>query len=146
MRTSSCCCGSAVSLARRRCRRTRETPWPSPQEHQTRGSHRCEDTGCATWSEDQAQLPTQGFSLSREAEFPGYYRLIAGTPWAGRYLGQEGGARDARMVLWPAEAVDQLWRPVYQGDGTWTLENMATEQATTATCGARRPTARAGRS
>ncbi|MET9341792.1 RICIN domain-containing protein [Nonomuraea sp. NPDC003804] len=78
-----------------------------------------------------AQAPTQVFRLSAEAEFPGYYRLIAGNPWAGRYLGQEAGARDARMVLWPNEAMDQLWRPVYQGDGTWTLENHATQQVLT---------------
>ncbi|MFG2302477.1 hypothetical protein [Actinacidiphila glaucinigra] len=35
-----------------------------------------------------------------------------------RYLGQEGGRRDARMVLWPDPAVDQHWAPVPQGDGT----------------------------
>ncbi|WP_336213279.1 endonuclease/exonuclease/phosphatase family protein [Nonomuraea sp. LPB2021202275-12-8] len=79
-----------------------------------------------------AQAPTQGFSLTRDAEFPDFYRLIAGNPWNGRYLGQEGGVRDARMVLWPNEAMDQLWRPVYQGDGTWTLHNQRTDQVLTA--------------
>ncbi|MEV8631282.1 RICIN domain-containing protein [Streptosporangium sp. NPDC051023] len=82
-----------------------------------------------------AQLPTQTFRLVRDAEFDGYYRLIAGNPWNGRYLGQEGGARDARIVLWPNEATDQLWRPAYQGDGTWTLQNFATGQVLTAPAG-----------
>ncbi|MEU1393111.1 MULTISPECIES: endonuclease/exonuclease/phosphatase family protein [unclassified Nonomuraea] len=82
-----------------------------------------------------AHLPTQTFSLVRDAEFDGYYRLVAGNPWNGCYLGQEGGVRDARIVLWPNEALDQLWRPAYQGDGTWTLENLATQQLLTAPAG-----------
>lgn len=35
-------------------------------------------------------------------------------------------------MLWPNAAVDQLWRPVPQGDGTWTLENLHTGQLLTA--------------
>ncbi|MFF4763099.1 RICIN domain-containing protein [Streptomyces sp. NPDC001292] len=79
---------------------------------------------------NQANLPTQTFSLAPEPEFPGYYRLIHRA--SGRYLGQESSVRNARMVLWPNEAHDQLWRPVYQGDGTWTLQNLVTEQLLTA--------------
>ncbi|MDX3074828.1 endonuclease/exonuclease/phosphatase family protein [Streptomyces sp. MI02-7b] len=82
---------------------------------------------------NQANVPMQTFSLSPVPEFPGYYRLIhAAAPLAGRYLGQEGGARDARVVLWPTEAADQLWAPVYQGDGTWTLHSYVTGQFLTA--------------
>lgn len=36
------------------------------------------------------------------------------------------------MVLWPTEVADQLWAPVYQGDGTWTLRNYVTGQLLTA--------------
>ncbi|MFG2300284.1 RICIN domain-containing protein [Actinacidiphila glaucinigra] len=78
---------------------------------------------------NQANLPMQTFNLTREPEYPGYYRLVhAAAPLAGRYLGQEGGVRDARMVLWPNESADQLWAPIYQGDGTWILQNYATGQ------------------
>ncbi|MEV7801370.1 endonuclease/exonuclease/phosphatase family protein [Microbispora sp. NPDC088329] len=79
---------------------------------------------------DQANLPAQTFNLSHEPEFPGHYRLIQRT--SGRHLGLEDGARDARAVLRENEAADQLWRPVYQGDGTWTLQNMVTGQLLTA--------------
>ncbi|MCQ4212814.1 endonuclease/exonuclease/phosphatase family protein [Streptomyces longispororuber] len=82
---------------------------------------------------NQANLPAQTFSLSQDPEFPGYYRLFhQQQPYAGYYLGQEGGARDARTVLWQAEAADQLWAPAYQGDGTWLLENFVTHQFLTA--------------
>ncbi|MFJ8431268.1 RICIN domain-containing protein [Kitasatospora sp. NPDC094019] len=78
---------------------------------------------------NRADLPSQTFSLSADPEYPGYYRLFHATaPFAGRYLGQEGDARDARTVLWPNPAVDQLWAPVDQGDGTWTLQNYHTRQ------------------
>ncbi|MEV6978549.1 hypothetical protein [Kitasatospora sp. NPDC093806] len=78
---------------------------------------------------NRADLPSQTFSLSADPEYPGYYRLFhASAPFAGRYLGQEGGARDARTVLWPNAALDQLWAPVDQGDGTWTLQNYVTRQ------------------
>ncbi|WP_134119534.1 endonuclease/exonuclease/phosphatase family protein [Kribbella kalugense] len=79
---------------------------------------------------NQANLPTQTFSLSPEAEFPGYYRLIQQS--TARYLGQEDSVRNARVVLWQTEAEDQLWRPSYQGDGTWTLQNFVTNQLLTA--------------
>ncbi|MEV0381223.1 RICIN domain-containing protein [Nonomuraea sp. NPDC050643] len=82
---------------------------------------------------DQATLPGQTWALAYEPESPGYYRLV--NRQNARYLGQEGGVRDARVVLWPNEAADQLWRPVYQGDGTWTLENMVTDQLLTAVNG-----------
>ncbi|MER5631788.1 RICIN domain-containing protein [Streptomyces nitrosporeus] len=78
---------------------------------------------------DRADLPSQTFSLSPDPESPGYYRLFHRV--SGRYLGQEGGARDARTVLWWGHPEDQLWRPAYQGDGTWTLENRHTGQMLT---------------
>ncbi|NEA49489.1 RICIN domain-containing protein [Streptomyces sp. SID10815] len=83
---------------------------------------------------NQANLPAQTFSLSPDPEFPDYYRLYhARPPYSGRYLGQEGGARNARTVLWPAQAQDQLWAPVPQTDGTWALQNFVTHQFLTAT-------------
>ncbi|MFF2659626.1 endonuclease/exonuclease/phosphatase family protein [Kitasatospora sp. NPDC058032] len=76
-----------------------------------------------------AGIQTQVFNLSPDPEYSGFYRLFhANAPYAGRYLGQEGGARDARTVLWPNAALDQLWQPVPQGDGTWTLQNYVTRQ------------------
>lgn len=46
---------------------------------------------------------SQVFSLTADPEHPGYFRLFhPNAPFAGRYLGQEGGARDARTVLWAA--------------------------------------------
>ncbi|MFF8770777.1 endonuclease/exonuclease/phosphatase family protein [Kitasatospora sp. NPDC015120] len=78
---------------------------------------------------DRANLPSQVFSLTPDPEYPGYYRLFhANAPYSGRYLGQEGAARDARTVLWPNAAPDQLWAPVDQLDGTWTLRNYTTRQ------------------
>ncbi len=72
---------------------------------------------------------SQVFSLSEDPEHPGYFRLFhPHGPFAGRYLGQEGGARDARTVLWASAALDQLWAPAYQGDGTYTLVNRVTRQ------------------
>ncbi|ROQ26493.1 ricin-type beta-trefoil lectin protein [Streptomyces sp. PanSC19] len=83
----------------------------------------------ADQSINQANLPSQVFSLTPDPEYPGYYRLFhANAPYSGRYLGQEGGARDARTVLWPSEAPDQLWAPADQIDGTWTLRNYVTGQ------------------
>ncbi|TYB64769.1 hypothetical protein FXF51_20125 [Nonomuraea sp. PA05] len=82
---------------------------------------------------DPANLPAQTWNLAFEPEFPGYYRLVH--QLSARYLGQEGSVRDARTVLWPNEAADQLWRPVYQGDGTWTLQNLVTDQLLTAVGG-----------
>ncbi|WP_329190789.1 endonuclease/exonuclease/phosphatase family protein [Actinacidiphila glaucinigra] len=75
---------------------------------------------------NQASLPAQQFALTLDPEYPGYYRVMHEADR--RYLGQEGGRRDARMVLWPDPAVDQLWAPVPQGDGTWTLQNYWTQQ------------------
>ncbi|MER6361111.1 endonuclease/exonuclease/phosphatase family protein [Kitasatospora sp. NPDC001527] len=78
---------------------------------------------------NRAGILSQVFSLSPDPEYSGYYRLFhANVPYAGRYLGQEGGARDARTVLWPNPALDQLWQPVPQGDGTWILQNYVTRQ------------------
>ncbi|MFF9376590.1 RICIN domain-containing protein [Streptomyces griseoluteus] len=74
----------------------------------------------------QANLPGQTYSLALDPEYPGYYRVMHEADR--RYLGQEGGRRDARAVLWPDQSVDQLWMPVPQGDGTWTLENYYTHQ------------------
>lgn len=72
---------------------------------------------------------SQVFSLTADPEHPGYYRLFhPHSPFAGRYLGQEGGASDARAVLWPSPALDQLWAPAYQYDGTYTLRNYVTRQ------------------
>ncbi|RNG23535.1 RICIN domain-containing protein [Streptomyces botrytidirepellens] len=72
---------------------------------------------------------SQVFSLTADPEHQGYYRLFhPHAPFAGRYLGQEGGSRDARTVLWPNAAVDQLWVPAYQRDGTYTLRNYHTRQ------------------
>ncbi|MFB6891444.1 endonuclease/exonuclease/phosphatase family protein [Kitasatospora sp. NPDC056327] len=77
----------------------------------------------------RASLPAQVFTLAADPEYPGYYRLFhPGEPFGGRYLGQEGGARDARTVLWPNPAQDQLWAPADQGDGTYTLVNHHTRQ------------------
>ncbi|MGW4798645.1 RICIN domain-containing protein, partial [Nonomuraea sp. NPDC004297] len=72
----------------------------------------------------------QTWSLYAEPEFPGHYRLVSRV--TGDYMGQEGGVRDAPVVQWPHEAADQLWQPVYQGDGTWTLQNLVTGQLLTA--------------
>ncbi|WP_204028054.1 RICIN domain-containing protein [Sinosporangium siamense] len=81
-------------------------------------------------SYSQSQSQSQSWNLYPEPEFPGRYRLVSRL--TGDYMGQEGGASNARVVQWPHEANDQLWRPVYQGDGTWTLENMVTDQMLTA--------------
>ncbi|MEU9336620.1 hypothetical protein AB0D49_26210 [Streptomyces sp. NPDC048290] len=76
---------------------------------------------------------SQTFHLAADPEYPGYYRLIyQDAPFRGHYLGQEGGARDGRIVLWPRSEQDQLWRPAGHGDGTWTLENRVTGQVLTA--------------
>ncbi|KXK60624.1 hypothetical protein AWW66_17855 [Micromonospora rosaria] len=71
----------------------------------------------------------QKWSLIRSGEFPGYYRLM--NLYTGSFMGQEGGAHDARVVQWHLEAMDQLWRPEYQGDGSWTLRNRVTDQLLT---------------
>ncbi|GAA4205986.1 RICIN domain-containing protein [Microbispora amethystogenes] len=78
---------------------------------------------------NRAAVPMQTFSLDVVPEFPGYYRLIAVD--GNSYLGQRDGARDARTVLSPNEETNQLWLPVDQGDGTWTLENMVSHQMLT---------------
>ncbi|MEV0188806.1 endonuclease/exonuclease/phosphatase family protein [Kitasatospora purpeofusca] len=78
---------------------------------------------------NRAGIQTQVFNLLPDPEYSGFYRLhYANAPYVGRYLGQEGAARDARTVLWPSTAPDQLWQPVPQGDGTWTLQNYITRQ------------------
>ncbi|WFE23921.1 RICIN domain-containing protein [Solwaraspora sp. WMMD937] len=77
----------------------------------------------------------QPWWLDESTEFPSYYRLVH--PVTRNFMGQEGGAADASVVQWPHEAADQLWRPDYQGDGTWTLRNMVTRQMLTAVPGAR---------
>ncbi|MEU3567545.1 endonuclease/exonuclease/phosphatase family protein [Kitasatospora sp. NPDC036755] len=78
---------------------------------------------------DRAAIQSQVLSLTPDPEYPGYYRLFHPyAPFAGGYLGQEGGRRDSRVVLWGSPAVDQLWAPVYQGDGTFTLQNYYTHQ------------------
>ncbi|MFD8315723.1 hypothetical protein [Kitasatospora purpeofusca] len=72
---------------------------------------------------------SQVFSLTDDPEHPGFFRLFhPHAPFAGRYLGQEGGARDARTVLWQNAALDQLWARAAQGDGTYTLVNYVTRQ------------------
>ncbi|MER7169285.1 RICIN domain-containing protein [Micromonospora sp. NPDC000207] len=71
----------------------------------------------------------QKWSLVRSGEFPGYYRIV--NLLTGSFMGQEEGARDARVVQWHMEAMDQLWRPEDQGDGTWTLRNKVTDQLLT---------------
>ncbi|MET8540911.1 hypothetical protein ABZW03_09675 [Kitasatospora sp. NPDC004799] len=77
----------------------------------------------------RSNLQSQVLSVTADPEYPGYYRLFHPyAPFAGRYVGQENGARDARMVLWPTASVDQLWSPVYHDDGTFTLQNYATRQ------------------
>ncbi|WP_433411557.1 RICIN domain-containing protein [Microtetraspora malaysiensis] len=80
---------------------------------------------------DAAQV--QSWSLHPEPEFPGYYRLVSRI--SGDYMGQQSGARNAPVVQWGREAADQLWQPVYQGDGTWTLQNFVTDQVLTAVNG-----------
>ncbi|MER6411716.1 RICIN domain-containing protein [Streptomyces humidus] len=75
---------------------------------------------------NQANLPGQTFALARDPEYPDYYRVLHEADR--RYLGQEGGRRDARVVLWPDQSPDQLWAPVDQGDGTWILRNNFTQQ------------------
>ncbi|RAJ39961.1 hypothetical protein K353_03449, partial [Kitasatospora sp. SolWspMP-SS2h] len=70
---------------------------------------------------DRSNPSPRVFSLTYDPEHPGYFRVFHPyAPFAGRYLGQEGGARDARTVLWPNAAPDQLWARAYQGDGTYT--------------------------
>ncbi|MFC5667958.1 hypothetical protein ACFP3U_33960 [Kitasatospora misakiensis] len=78
---------------------------------------------------NRADPSSQVFSLTEDPEHPGFFRLFhPHSPFAGRYLGQEGGAPDARTVLWPSPALDQLWARAYQGDGTYTLVNYRTRQ------------------
>ncbi len=74
----------------------------------------------------QTSLPGQAYTLAADPEYPGYYRVLHEADR--RYLGQEGGRRNAGIVLWPQPSVDQLWAPVDQGDGTWTLRNYYTQQ------------------
>ncbi|GII92974.1 endonuclease/exonuclease/phosphatase family protein [Sinosporangium siamense] len=81
-------------------------------------------------SYSQSQSQSQSWHLWPEPEYPGYYRLR--NRHTGDYMGQEGGAPGARIVQWAHYATDQLWQPIYQGDGTWTLENMVTGQMLTA--------------
>ncbi len=61
---------------------------------------------------------------------PDFYRLM--NLLDGNYMGQEGSARNARVVQWPDRNDDQLWRPDYQDDGTWTLTNAVPGQLLTA--------------
>ncbi|MEU5710016.1 MULTISPECIES: endonuclease/exonuclease/phosphatase family protein [Streptomyces] len=69
------------------------------------------------------------FDLKKSSEHPGYLNLLSKDPkFYNYYLGQEGGQRDGKIVLWKSPALDQLWKPHYQGDGTWSLENYATKQ------------------
>jgi hypothetical protein len=73
------------------------------------------------------------FDLKKSSEYPGYYNLLAkDEKFYNYYLGQEGGQRDAKLVLWKEPDLDQLWKPTYEGDGTWTLENYKTKQYLTA--------------
>ncbi|WP_431946292.1 hypothetical protein [Actinacidiphila sp. bgisy167] len=73
------------------------------------------------------------FDLRKSSDYPGYYNLLAKDPkYYNYYLGQEGGRRDAKLVLWKEPELDQLWKPTYEGDGTWTLENYKTKQYLTA--------------
>ncbi|MEU1283902.1 hypothetical protein [Kitasatospora sp. NPDC005856] len=82
---------------------------------------------------NRANIATQVYTVEPDPEYTGYYRLVNNSaPYFGHYLGQEGGARDARTVVWPNAALDQLWAPVDQGDGTWTLQNYVTRQFLTA--------------
>jgi Ricin-type beta-trefoil lectin domain-like len=71
----------------------------------------------------------QRWTLLPDIAFPGYYTIRNAA--TGQYMGQQGSTRDAPVVQWPTWAPDQLWRPDYQGDGTWTLTNMVTDQLLT---------------
>ena len=80
----------------------------------------------------------QQWRLEWDNEFPGYLRIqrvLDGAEPDGRYLGLEGGARDARAALRWAPTLDQLWRPEAAGDGTYTLINYVTGQALTTLTG-----------
>ncbi|MDX2815695.1 hypothetical protein PV410_24520 [Streptomyces sp. PA03-5A] len=73
------------------------------------------------------------FELKESSEHPGYLNLLSKDPkYYNHYLGQEGGKPDGKIVLWKTPALDQLWKPHYQGDGTWNLENYQTKQYLTA--------------
>ncbi|MFI9469988.1 endonuclease/exonuclease/phosphatase family protein [Streptomyces sp. NPDC052492] len=73
------------------------------------------------------------FDLKESSEHPGYVNLLSKDPdFYNHYLGQEGGKPDGKIVLWKSPALDQLWKPHYQGDGTWSLENFKTKQYLTA--------------
>ncbi|MEV0382712.1 RICIN domain-containing protein [Nonomuraea sp. NPDC050643] len=81
----------------------------------------------------RAQEEAQEWKLYAMPEYNGYVRLLSRI--SGHYLGQEGGARNSRVVQWPRESPDQLWLPTYQGDGIWTLRNQVTGQMLTAQAG-----------
>ncbi|WP_283136071.1 RICIN domain-containing protein [Rhizohabitans arisaemae] len=81
-------------------------------------------------SYSSSQSLSQSWNLHPDPEFPGYYRLV--NRLTGDYMGQDGGTPGAQVTQWWRESTDQLWQPVYQGDGTWTLENMVTDQMLTA--------------
>ncbi|WP_329040357.1 hypothetical protein OHT61_21045 [Streptomyces sp. NBC_00178] len=73
------------------------------------------------------------FGLQESSEHPGYFNLLSKDPkYFNQYLGQEGGKLDGKIVLWKTPALDQLWKPNYEGDGTWSLENFKTGQFLTA--------------
>ncbi|MFF0305275.1 endonuclease/exonuclease/phosphatase family protein [Streptomyces sp. NPDC004562] len=73
------------------------------------------------------------FDLKKSSEHPGYVNLLSKDPkYYNQYLGQEGGKPDGKIVLWKTPALDQLWKPHFQDDGTWTLENYKTRQFLTA--------------
>ncbi|MFF0717191.1 endonuclease/exonuclease/phosphatase family protein [Micromonospora sp. NPDC003816] len=71
----------------------------------------------------------QKWSLIRSGEHPGYYQIM--NLLTGSLMGQAEGARDGWVVQWHQEALDQLWWPDPQEDGTWTLRNRVTDQLLT---------------
>ncbi|WBB80371.1 hypothetical protein O7606_03040 [Micromonospora sp. WMMD882] len=76
----------------------------------------------------------QQWRLDWDNEVPGHLRLQRvrdGNVPDGRYLGLADAARDARAALSWSPSLDQLWRPVTTGDGTYTLLNYVTNQALT---------------
>nr|MDT0659095.1 RICIN domain-containing protein [Micromonospora sp. DSM 115978] len=80
----------------------------------------------------------QQWRLDWDNEFPGYLRIQRvrdGNTPDGRYLGLENAGRDARAVLGWSTSMDQLWRPMTTGDGTYTLLNYVTGQALTTLTG-----------
>ncbi|WFE97178.1 endonuclease/exonuclease/phosphatase family protein [Micromonospora sp. WMMD987] len=80
----------------------------------------------------------QQWRLEWDNEFPGYLRLQRvreGNSTDDRYLGLADAAPDARAGLGWSPSLTQLWRPVSNGDGTYTLLNYLTGQALTSVAG-----------